>query len=460
MEMQFDFGVLGLGVMGAALAKNIINHGFNTALYSVSEEERTRFQNNEGVYKVFDNVERFIEALPKPRKVFLMITAGRPVDSVIDILLSLLEEGDIIMDGGNSHYKDTARRGIICREHGVEYMGIGVSGGELGALMGPSMMVGGSEKAWSEVRNVLESISAKQGNGCCCAYIGPEGAGHYVKMVHNGIEYAILELIAETYHFLRFERGKSVSDIKAIFEGWNQGALNSYLMEISALVLGKRDQDGESLIDKILDVAEQKGTGKWTILEAVERGVYIPSIYEAQAVRTFSAKRAERLRGAGQLALHAVKAEALQEEDIKNALLLSIILCYSQGFELIMKASDEEGWGIVPSNLAAVWKSGCIIRSRLLEEIERVEDLYKNPLLLSKEFFFISGLEKSLRKVSVSAAASGMPMSGFRSALQYYDYYRAGQMPVNFIQALRDCFGAHTYMRNDREGHFHTKWQS
>lgn len=459
MDNQFDFGVLGLGVMGAALARNIVNHDFYTALYSVSEEERTRFDSERGGYKVFDTLEKFINALSKPRKVFLMITAGKPVDSVIERLLSLLEKGDIIMDGGNSYYRDTTRRELKCREHGIEYMGIGVSGGELGALGGPSMMVGGSLKAWNEVKVVLESIAAKHGDGCCCAYIGPEGAGHYVKMVHNGIEYAILQLIAETYHIMRFVGGKSVSDISAIFESWNTGALNSYLMEISSHVLAKNDEDGESLIDKILDVAEQKGTGKWTILEAIERDVYVPSIYEAQAVRSFSGKKAERLRGAKQLSLHTLMSEELQDEDLKNALLISTILCYSQGFELITKASKEEGWEIATTKLASVWKSGCIIRSRLLEDIESAGDLGEKPLILSEKLSYISALEPSLRRVAKAAIGAGMPMSGYLAALEYYDYYRAEQMPVNFIQALRDCFGAHTYMRNDRDGHFHTKWE-
>lgn len=459
MNHFFDFGVIGLGVMGAALSQNIINNGFCTSLYSVSEEERNRFYTKEGKYKVFASLEGFVDSIPRPRRVFLMITAGNPVDLVVDRLLLLLEEGDIIMDGGNSYYKDTKRREIRCREKGVQYMGIGVSGGELGALKGPSMMAGGSLKAWEEVKDVLTKIAAKHGDTCCCDYIGPEGAGHYVKMVHNGIEYAILELIAETYYFLRFRKNKSVQDIKSIFQNWNQGMLKSYLLEISILVLGKNDDDGEPLIDRILDVAGQKGTGKWTIIEAVERGVYIPSIYEAQAVRSFSQKKAERRAGAEQLTFHGSKTTDLQEEDLRKALLMSIILCYSQGFELIAKASQEEEWGIAPEKLASVWKSGCIIRSDLLEKIENAENLENIPLLFSTEFAFISDLENSLRKVAEAAVATGVPMSGYLAAMEYYDYYRADQMPVNFIQALRDCFGAHTYKRTDRPGDFHTEWE-
>ena len=459
-ERKCRIGMIGLGVMGSSLAKNMINHGFDTALYSVSAREREQFICENGNYRIFSSLEEFILSLERPRKVFLMITAGKPVDTVIHSLLPLLDGGDIIMDGGNSFYKDTAERSAECEKHGIQYMGIGISGGEKGALYGPSIMAGGNQEAWAEAGGILETIAARHEGKACCGYIGEGGAGHYVKMVHNGIEYAVLELIAETYQYMRVVKKMGAGEIQSVFEQWNRGPLNSYLIEISAKILRKKDEDGSCLVEKILDVAEQKGTGKWTVTESVERDVYIPSIYEAQMARVFSGRKTERTYGAETLSYGVRKTPELSVEEMEEALLLAMILAYSQGFELIAKAAVEEGWKIDLAGLAAVWKDGCIIRSALLGRIEQAEDIARKPLILSSVFSDTGALEGSLRKMAEASVVSGVPLPCIQASLHYYDYYRAGQMPVNFIQALRDCFGAHTYMRCDREGRFHTEWES
>lgn len=459
MERKCEIGVLGLGVMGSSLAKNMIRNGVKTALYSVSESERNVFYAQKGQYHMFPELSKFIMGLEKPRRVFMMITAGEPVDIILDQLLSLMEAGDIIMDGGNSYYKDTERRCRICRERNIHYMGIGVSGGEKGALNGPCIMAGGSSEAWNEVKDILETIAAKQDGMPCCGYIAGGGAGHYVKMVHNGIEYALLELMAEAYQYLRIVKNTDIEEIGRIFKKWNEGSLNSYLMEISIRVLEKKEKDGTFLIDHILDVAEQKGTGKWTAAESVERGVYTPSIYEAQAARIFSGKKEEREKGKRKLAFHSLAFPEVTPDELGKALLMACVIAYSQGLELISKTSADEKWGIDLSSLVVIWKNGCIIRSRLLNEIEKVEYSENRSLILSEIFEQFGDLESSLRKMAVSAVAHGLPVPGFTSSLNYYDYYRSERMPTNFIQALRDCFGSHTYKREDKEGRFHTDWE-
>lgn len=459
MERKCEIGVLGLGVMGSSLAKNMIRHGVKTALYSVSESERNVFSTQEGQYHMFPELSKFIMGLEKPRRVFMMITAGEPVDIILDQLLSLMEAGDIIMDGGNSYYKDTERRCRICRELNIHYMGIGVSGGEKGALDGPCIMAGGSSEAWNDVKDILQAIAAEQDGMPCCGYIADGGAGHYVKMVHNGIEYALLELIAEVYQYLRVVNNTGMEEIREIFKKWNEGSLNSYLMEISILVLEKKEKDGTFLIDHILDVAEQKGTGKWSVTESIERGVYSPTVYEAQAARVFSGKKEEREKGKRILPFHSQVFPEVTPDELGEALLVACVIAYSQGLELISKASADEKWDIDLSRLVTIWKNGCIIRSCLLNEIEKAECSENRALILSEIFEHYGELEGSLRKMVVSAVAHGLPVPGFTSALNYYDYYRSERMPMNFIQALRDCFGAHTYRREDKEGHFHTDWE-
>ena len=456
---ECDIAVYGLGVMGSSLAKNMISHGFTVAAYSKSEAERERFCTS-GHYVMCSTVEEMLGSLKSPRRIFLMITAGKPVDMVLEELVPLLNPGDVVMDGGNSYYKDTKRRCKWCLERGICYVGVGVSGGEKGALEGPSMMAGGSLEGWEKSKQILQTIAAHVGETPCCDYIARDGAGHFVKMVHNGIEYAILQLIAETYHFMRFALRMPWEEIVRCFERWQKSKLDSYLIDISVLVLKKMDEDETPLVEKILDVAEQKGTGKWTLLEGIERGVYIPTIYEAVSARNFSGKK--QLRSLGRQRLFSSgKPVCLEnaEEVLGNALLMGIILCYSQGLELIVKASEEEQWGIDVSALADVWRNGCIIRSQLLGEIKKVQIEEEHPLLLDPVFSCMKELEPSLRRVNEMATEAGIALPGLASTLHYYDYYRMEQMPVNFIQALRDCFGAHTYKRNDMEGCFHTQWE-
>lgn len=447
--------------MGSSLAKNMISKGFTVAAYSKNEAERERFRAEQDNYVVCNTIEEMLGDLKSPRCIFLMITAGKPVDMVLEELAPMLAPGDVVLDGGNSYYKDTSRRYNWCQERGICYVGVGVSGGEKGALEGPSMMAGGSLEGWEKTRHILQTIAAHVGAVPCCDYIAEEGAGHYVKMVHNGIEYAILQLLAETWHFMRYALQMPWEEIICCFEEWRKSRLDSYLIDISVSVLKKIDEDGTPLVENILDVAEQKGTGKWTLLESMERGVYIPTIYEAVSARNFSGKK--QLRSLGKEILHTSAGPVELQEAGKvlgDALLLGMILCYSQGLELIVKASLEEQWEIDVSILADVWRDGCIIRSSLLSEIKKVSVTEEHPLLLDSVFSYISELEPSLRKVNEMAIRAGVPLTGLASALHYYDYYRMEQMPVNFIQALRDCFGAHTYMRKDKSGHFHTQWEA
>lgn len=463
MKGFYDIGFYGMGVMGSSLAKNAIRHGYETALYSKDAAERERFSADglsEGAqsYRICRCVQEFVGCLKKPRIIFLMITAGNPVDAVIRELLPLLDKGDVIMDGGNSYYKDTARRCRFCGEKGIEYLGIGVSGGQAGALNGPSLMVGGSHSGWQKAEDILKTISAYHEGKPCCEYFSSGGAGHYVKMVHNGIEYAILELLAEVYQFMRYANEMEIDKIRKTFEEWQEGALSSYLMEISARVLKKKEEDGGFLIDKILDVAEQKGTGKWTIMDAIDRDVYMPSVYDAQSLRAFSTNRDLRRMGFKRFAFSGKQVPKVGTGEIEKALLLGIVIAYSQGFELITKASREERWGIDPAALARVWSNGCIIRSHLLSMIENIPDLNKMPIIFSDSIEEARGFDGAMRNVVSASVWSGIAMPAFSASLQYYDSYRTGKMQVNFIQALRDCFGAHTYQREDQEGQFHTEW--
>ncbi len=461
--MQCEIGVYGLGVMGAGIAKNMLVHGFKTAVYSVSQEERKRFETDgyAETCKVCGTEEELIQSLARPRKIFLMITAGGPVDAVLSSLVPALEPGDVIFDGGNSYYKDTDIRCHALEEKGIRYVGCGISGGRLGALYGPSIMPGGSYEGYRAGEKILTAIAAKADGKPCCAYVGQGGSGHYVKMVHNGIEYSILELIAEAYMLMRSGLSMTHEDVLAVFKGWQRTRLESYLIDISVQVMEQYEEDGVPLIDRILDVAEQKGTGKWTLCEAIERGVYTPGIYESVLARSLSAKKQERLAGATILNASARKMELNQaEETLGDALLLAIALSYSQGMELIRKASDDNGWGIDMTTLADLWKAGCIIQSSLLGDIKEAIMETTAPLILSEVFESLRKLEPSLRNVVVKAEAAGLAPTGLAAALHYYDYYRMKDMPVRFVQALRDCFGAHTYMRKDKEGHFHTDWQT
>ncbi|MCD8249360.1 MAG: NADP-dependent phosphogluconate dehydrogenase [Lachnospiraceae bacterium] len=457
-----DIALYGLGVMGSSLAKNMIGHGFRVAAYSKSEEERRRFAlpGSESGYVVCADVQELLASLKRPRIVFMMVTAGAAVDSVIGELLPYLERDDVLIDGGNSHFRDTARRCEHLEDRGIRFLGVGVSGGEKGALLGPSLMVGGSRDGWMCCRRILETIAAHCGEETCCAYIAAQGAGHYVKMVHNGIEYAILELIAETYHLMRYGLKFTHKETTDTFREWQSSRLDSYLMDISVRVLEKMDDDGTPLVEKILDVAEQKGTGRWTLQDAVERGVYIPTIFEAVFARCVSSGKAVRVEG--KRSLSATTAPFIMEnsrEKLRDALLLGMILSYAQGMALIAKASEENGWDIDPVKLVGVWRAGCIIWSELLTEVRTALSEEKANLILTDTFSGVAALEPALRETVTGAQRAAIAIPALTSALNYYDSFRMEQMPVNFVQALRDCFGAHTYRRVDKEGYFHTEWE-
>lgn len=457
-EGRYRLGLLGLGVMGSALARNLIRHEISTALYSVSQKEREAHSLLEGPCVVCGTIGEFVGALERPRKIFLMILAGEPVDEMIQTLLPLLDPGDVLMDGGNSHYRDTERRCRLCRKKGIGYLGIGVSGGEKGALTGPSLMAGGDRCAWEQAGPLLTQIAAFHRGKPCCGYVAEGGSGHYVKMAHNGIEYAILELIAETVCYLRGEAGLSPDQTGAVLERWNRGVLGSYLMEISARVIWKRDGDQTPLVDRILDVAGQKGTGRWSEEEAAARGVPTPSIYGALMARNLSGQKTLREEGAAAFPCTAQKGPLLTEEELEQALSLAVFLAYSQGFELIARAGEEEGWRINLRGLAGIWGDGCIIRGRILDRISESGFTGEKPLLFEPAFSDLRSGEAALRRLTSAAALAGECFPAFGGALFYYDGYRTGRMPVFFIQALRDCFGAHTYRRTDREGSFHTEW--
>ena len=455
---EFEIAVYGLGVMGSSLAKNLISKGFRTALFGKSEEEREKFQ-TQGEFAVFSTEEEMVNSLKRPRVLFMMVTAGDVVDRVIESLLPLLDEGDILIDGGNSHFKDTQRRYHALLEKGIEFLGVGVSGGEKGALTGPSMMVGGSEKAWASCGHILEKMAARVGDEYCCSYLGKEGAGHYVKMVHNGIEYAMLQIIADFYSVMKEGLTLSHQEIMEMFTRWKHTELNSYLVDITAGVLAIKDTDGTPLVEKILDVAQQKGTGSWTLEEAVARGVYVPTISEAVFARYFS--KDTQLRKEGSQVLHATtKPITLDsyEEKLKDALYLAMIVSYAQGIALIQKASEDYGWEIDLPLAVSLWREGCIIRSQLLQHITKALKESDKNILLSQSFGDLGKREQALRQISAKAIEAGIPVPTLLSVISYYDSCRTEKMNVNLVQALRDCFGAHTYERTDREGSFHTVW--
>ena len=455
---QFEIAVYGLGVMGSSLAKNLISKGFSTALYGKSQEERDRFE-AEGAFTVFSTEEELMQGLKRPRVIFMMVTAGEVVDEVIHSLLPLLEEGDILIDGGNSHFSDTQRRCQMLASQGIEFLGVGVSGGEKGAMLGPSMMVGGSRKAWNSCGHILQKMAAKVGDDACCDYLGREGAGHYVKMVHNGIEYAIIQLIADFYSVMRQGLLLSHEESTEIFTRWKTTELSSYLIEIAASVLAKKDVDGAPLVEKILDVAQQKGTGSWTLQEAIARGVYTPTICESVFTRYFSVDT--QLRKEGSQVLEArTNSIGLEnyEEQLKDAFYLAMLISYAQGIALIQKASKDYGWEIDLPVAVSLWREGCIIRSELLKDITRALQGSDKNILLSQTFGALGERAGALRRISAKAIEAGIAVPTLLSTISYYDSCRAEKMNVNIVQALRDCFGAHTYERTDMEGKFHTVW--
>lgn len=466
MQQKCDIAVYGLGVMGASLAKNMLNHGYRVAVYSISEQERARFKDdikNKDTCVIGESEEELLQSLASPRKIFIMIMAGKPVDMVLNRLIPCLDKNDVVMDGGNSYYEDSVRRYHKCQEAEIRFLGVGVSGGEKGALAGPSMMVGGSRRGWESSRRILQTIAAKHEEIPCCIYLGNEGAGHYVKMIHNGIEYGILQLLSETYHYLKDGMQVSHEKIIELFRSWKEGELSSYLIDISIQVLEKRDEDGKFLLDKIRDKAGQKGTGLWTSKEALKAGIYVPTIYEAVQARSFSGR--DKIRNSGREILPKGQGTALfteLDESIchmfKEALYWGMISCYSQGLELIQCASGKYDWKIPILDVVQVWKEGCIIRSALLSEIQNALIERPEALILSQYWTDREKKVRSVRYITANALLAGYPCAAYESILNYYSYFETEAIPVCFLQGLRDCFGAHTYERKDANGCFHTDW--
>jgi 6-phosphogluconate dehydrogenase len=468
-EGTADIGVTGLAVMGRNLARNLAHHGHTVALHNRSSARTHDLMDkhgDEGKFVPSDSLEDFVASLAKPRAIIIMVKAGGPTDAVIDELIPLLDESDIIIDCGNAHFTDTLRREKALKEKGLNFVGSGVSGGEEGALKGPSIMPGGSKEAYKKLGPIFESIAAQVDGVPCCVHVGPDAAGHFVKMVHNGIEYADMQLIAEAYDLLRQRLGASAADIAKIFEEWNEGDLESFLIEITAKVLAHVDPtSGKALVDVIVDQAEQKGTGRWTVQNALDLGVPITGIAEATFARALSGGVPQRKAAVGTLPAHADAAEVSDRdafiEDVRLALYASKVVAYSQGFDQIAAASDEFEWDIDRGAMARIWRGGCIIRARFLNRIteayERDEHL---PLLIGDEYFtdVIGKAVPSWRRVVADAALSGVPTPAFSSSLAYYDAVRAERLPAALIQGLRDYFGAHTYLRTDKDGSFHTLW--
>ena len=465
-----NFGLIGAAVMGSNLALNMASHGYSVAVYSRTAEHVRAFV--EGPAKGKDiigcySLEELLANIEKPRRILLMIKAGAPVDMMIDKLLPMLDPGDILIDGGNSHFPDTIRRCKKVEDAGFLYIGMGVSGGEEGALTGPSLMPGGSPAAWPYVKDILQTIAAHTASGePCCDWIGEGGAGHFVKMVHNGIEYGDMELICEAYQLMRFMLGMTPDEISATLTEWNKGELDSYLIEITRDILAVKDEDGQPLVDKILDTAGQKGTGKWTAIAALDEGVPLTLIGEAVFARCLSAIKEERVAASKVLHGPAVKFTGDREaflNAIRQALYASKIVSYAQGYALMRQAAKDYGWNLNYGGIALMWRGGCIIRSVFLGKIK--DAFTVNPeltnLLLDPYFHeAVESRQDGWRKVCAEAIMNGIPVPAFASALSYFDGYRSERLPANVLQAQRDYFGAHTYERVDkpRGEFFHTNW--
>ncbi|MBL0377853.1 MULTISPECIES: NADP-dependent phosphogluconate dehydrogenase [Staphylococcus] len=466
--MTQQIGVVGLAVMGKNLAWNIESRGYSVSVFNRSSEktdEMVKESEGKNIHPTY-SMEEFVNSLEKPRKILLMVKAGTATDATIDTLLPLLDDDDILIDGGNTNYQDTIRRNKALAESGVNFIGMGVSGGEVGALTGPSLMPGGQEAAFNKVSHILEAISAKAKDGApCVAYIGPNGAGHYVKMVHNGIEYADMQLIAESYAMMKDLLGMSHEDIAQTFKDWNAGELSSYLIEITGDIFNKLDDETNGpLVEQILDTAGQKGTGKWTSINALELGIPLTIITESVFARFISSIKEERVNASKQLNGPSAKFEGDKEaflEKIRKALYMSKICSYAQGFAQMRKASEDHAWNLQLGELAMIWREGCIIRAQFLQKIKEAYDNdseLKNLLLDPYFKDIVTNYQDALRDVVATGVQNGVPTPGFSASINYYDSYRSENLPANLIQAQRDYFGAHTYERKDRSGIFHTQW--
>jgi len=465
-----ELGVVGLATMGMNLARNLASHGVRVGVYNRTRQRTDEFMakyGDDGAFKPAATLEELVHILAPPRAILLMVKAGSPVDEGIDSLTALLEPGDTIIDGGNSLFHDTRRRATAAARAGLGFLGMGVSGGEEGALRGPSLMPGGTRESYEHVQEMLTAIAAEVDGVPCCTYIGADGAGHFVKMVHNGIEYADIQLIAESYDLLRSALGLTPAELATIFRGWNEGRLQSYLIEITANVLAKSSDGTEAaLVDAIEDEAEQKGTGRWTSESALDLGVPLTGITEAVFARILSSQKGERVKAAAILTgpaadhVHYDRDMGLVD-DVRDALYAAKIVAYAQGFEHLQAGSREYEWGLDLGALATIWRGGCIIRAQFLD---RIKDAYveqpRLPNLMLAPFFqdALASGQEAWRRVVNTAVDRGVPIPAFSSSLAYYDGYRRARGPANLIQGLRDYFGAHTYHRVDREGAFHTRW--
>jgi len=464
----FDFGMIGLGVMGSNLLQNMAGHGFRVIGYDKDKQKTEVLESlsSEGVViKGVNTLEAMVQQLKTPRKLMMLVPAGNPVDNVIESLLPLLSKGDVVIDGGNSHYIDTLRRVNYLQSKGIHFMGVGISGGEQGARTGPSIMPGGDEEAFQNVKALLEAIAAKVNGEPCTAYMGKDAAGHYVKMVHNGIEYAIMQLISEVYDLLKRGLGLNNDELHEVFKNWNEGELKSFLIEITAhIFLQNDDETGNRLVDMILDKAGSKGTGKWTSQDAMDLPVPVPTIDMAVATRDLSTFKDERVKAAAlyKPAIQKISADKNKFiQQVGEALYAATILCYAQGLAMLYKASKELHMNIPLPNVVKVWRGGCIIRSVLLGDFNKAyqSNQQLSNILLDEEIAkLLQSKEQSLRDTIVQAVQSKIAAPGLSSALAYLDGYTSERMPTNLIQAQRDYFGAHTYQRIDKEGTFHTEW--
>ena len=462
-------GMVGLAVMGSNLIKNIESRGYPCAVFNRSYDVTEKFlaENKGRQFVGGKTIQEFVGAMASPRQIFIMVKAGEPTDAVIDGLLPVVEKGDIIIDGGNAYYKDTLRREKKCRDKGINFLGVGISGGEEGALKGPSLMPGGPKEAWKIVAPLLDKIAAVADGVPCTSYIGPDGSGHFVKMVHNGIEYGDMQLIAEGYHLLREVLHATPDELSKIFTNWNQGVLNSFLIEITSKIFTKKDPQGSGyLVDKILDKAGQKGTGKWTAQEALELGVPIPTMAAAVDARSLSSMKDERVAASkdltGPKTADFTGDRAAFIQDVHDALYCSKIMSYAQGMAMLGNASAAYKWDLKLDEIASLWKGGCIIRAKFLDSIKKaykgnpgLKNLILDPAMKADVAKSVAGL----RKVVAHAAIAGIPIPAFSASLSYFDSYRSALLPQNLTQAQRDFFGAHTYERLDNPGTaIHTDW--
>jgi 6-phosphogluconate dehydrogenase len=463
-----QIGVVGVGVMGKSLALNFESRGYSVAIYDVTEEKVNEIltEHSDKQLTGTSSVETFIDSLETPRKILMMVPAGEITDKAIDSLVPHLNKGDILIDGGNAFFEDTIRRNKALEEQGINFIGAGVSGGEEGALYGPAIMPSGQKEAYDLIEPFLTAIAAKVNGDACSTYIGPDGSGHYVKMVHNGIEYSDMQLICEAYYLMKNVLGIDAQELHEIFKEWNEGELDSYLIEITADIFTKVDEEtGKPLVEVILDTAGQKGTGKWTSISALELGVPLSIITESVFARFISAMKEERvkaskiLRGPKNSEFSGNKKEFV--EMIRKALYLSKICSYAQGFAQLQSASKEYNWNLKPGEIAMIFRGGCIIRAGFLQEIKKAydRDAELTNLLLDPYFKeIVENYQDEAREVVATAIKLGIPVPGLASALAYYDSYRSESLPANLLQAQRDYFGAHTYQRKDKEGTFHTDW--